>query len=493
MSRTLTRIQLYADGIVEGMDDFMQILKNWALCSVAFILAPFPALAANSCGPKVAITGNMNVPRFMDGPQISAEDIRADFEGWLVQMHALHPDISLRTDRKRFDRTVALIRNAIDRPMSQREVWLLFARLNPMLRDGHNSIAMPDRAKLMQTHLDAGGRIFPIKVHLDQDGRLRVGETGTGVQRGEEILAINGRPVAKVVEAILALAPGDTLSFRREYVARRFAALYWMQFGDTGNYVIKLRRNEGCVHTQGISGATKLAVSDQAQIPASYQYSSKILDGDIGYLRVASFDGEYKTEFALFAQQAFTQLKARGVRALIIDVRDNGGGDDPLWQENLMEYITNTPYAHVGQYKVRVNKDNADPGDIIGEVQDKVYQRRFVTTSNNPLRLNAPVFVLAGRFTYSSAIQFLVAAQDFGIAKIAGPETGAFSCQTGQIKLMDMPNTGLRAFTPVIAFVRPSGKGCNRGVIPDIVIDDDALDPERAINILAEKIRPTLG
>lgn len=463
-------------------------------CSFVFaVLAslPIPVQAAQRCAPQGSarsLLADLPVPRFLEGPAIGAADIRTEFDGWLSQMNSLHPDMALRTDVPLFEKTKARIRKALNRPMTQREVWEQFALLNPSLRDGHNGIGMPDSPKLLQAHLDSGGRVFPLRVRIGTDGMLRVGEAGAHGNRGDAILAINGRPADRIVATLLSRAPGETLAFRREWVSRRFTAQYWLTFGDTGDYAVTLQPKGGCRSTVRVPGASELAISDLAEVPASHQYAARILDGGIGYLKAGSFSGEYQKEFAAFTKTVFADFKKSGIRALIIDVRENGGGDDPLWQQNLMEYITTKPYAHVGRFAVRVNKDNADPGDVIGELQRKEYKRRFTPTPDNPLRLDVPVYILDGRFSYSSTIQFLVAAQDFGIAKIAGPETGALSCQTGQVKFMAMPKTGLRAYTPVIAFVRPSGAGCDRGVIPDLTVDDDGLDPDRAPRLLAEKI-----
>ncbi len=448
---------------------------------------PPPQPATPRC-VSPAPAGAPRAPVLASGPLIAADDVRADFEGWLAQMAALHPDLSLRTDLAGFERTRAAIVAAIDRPMTQREAWLLFARLNPYLRDGHNGIQMPDRAALAQAHVDAGGRIFPFTVHLGSDGLLRVRDATAGVARGARILAINGRAADQVIAEMLAVTEGDTPAFRRELVARRFVVLHWLLFGDTRDYAVTLDDGAGCPRQLLVPGATTLAPSDQPKVPASSRFAYQILAGEVGYLKAGSFLGEYDEALARVARQAFTEFKARGIRALIIDVRDNGGGDDPMWQNHLMEYITAKPYAQVGRFAVRVNQHNAGPGDVIGEVQRKDYKKRFTPSPVQPLRFVGPVYLLAGRFSYSSAIQFLVAAQDFGIARIAGRETGGLACQTGKLTEIAMPRTGLRAYAPVMAFIRPSGHGCERGVIPELAVDDDGLDPDRAPALLARMI-----
>lgn len=401
-------------------------------------------------------------------------------------MAATNPDPFLRADPVEFERARAGIEQALTGPLSEREAWLLFARLNPFLRDGHSGILLPEHRQRLHDHLAGGGRAVPFQVHIDADDSIRIqalpGPT-TGLPLGTKVLSINGHDSERIVRAMLAVTEGDTPSFRRALAARRFQFLYWTLFGDTKDYVVEVEDGD-CPRTIVADGAHQAAGA-----PPGSEFSYEILDGRIGYIRAGSFGGEHRQALSALARQAFSDFRARGVAALIIDVRGNGGGDDPLWQESLMEYITTRPYSHVGSYAVRVTAENADPGDVIGDVQRSTYDRRFTPTPDNPLRLDVPIYVLKDTLTYSAAIQFVVAAQDFGIARIAGSESGALSCQTGRVTRIPMPGTGFNAFTPLMAFTRPSGTGCDRPIVPDIVIDDDGLDPRHAVDALAERIR----
>lgn len=443
------------------------------------------------CEPA-ALPASVHAPVFLAGPTIAAAGVRADFDGWLSQMAATHPEPAVRIDRAAFDRIRNEIASAITRPMTAREAWVLFSRLNPALRDGHNGIAIGDRDAILRAHLAAGGRLFPLDVHLGDDGALRVrsGPPGApGLPRGSRIVAINGRSTEQIVEELMSRTPGDSPAFRREVLARRFALSYWLVFGDTGHYAIAVAPSgHGCPTPIVVAGATELPSLEPAERRAERAFGYTVLEGGVGYLKAGDFDPVFRDAFEAFTGRAFAELKAAAIRALIIDVRDNGGGDDPLWQRGLMAHITRAPYTHVGRFAIRVTPKNADPGDVIGEVQHHENKKRITPPETDPLRFDGPVYILAGPFSYSSAIQFLVAAQDFGIARIAGRETGGRSCQTGQVTILDMPHTGLRAFTPVAAFIRPAGRGCERGVIPDLPIDDDGLDPDRAPALLARRI-----
>lgn len=50
--------------------------------------------------------------------------------------------------------------------------------------------------------------------------------------------------------------------------------------------------------------------------------NSKVIDGDVGYLRITSFDGGCATEFA----EKYNELQQQGIKSLVIDLRFNGGG-----------------------------------------------------------------------------------------------------------------------------------------------------------------------
>jgi C-terminal processing protease CtpA/Prc len=259
--------------------------------------------------------------------------------------------------------------------------------------------------------------------------------------------------------------------------------LYRYLYGDTGQYDVTVQ-STGCPLVVRTMGGTTLQEELQSQPGAQEIFAWRIMPGNIGYLRVDAFDSGQKDALDKLTQTAFASFKEHNARALIIDVRENGGGDDPLWEQYLVNHFTTKPYVQLSHYVQRITKDNADPGDVIGTVHSAGYDKRFTPPADDPVRFNGPVYILGGPYSYSAAIQFMVAAQDFGLAKIAGEETAALSCQTGQVKHIDLPWTDLSASTPTIAYTRPSGHGCKSGVIPDVPIAINEVEPDATLNAL---------
>lgn len=450
------------------------------------------ALSGSQC-PRVTPTApKLPAAQFEEGPTVTQPDLISDFDAWMSGMRALNPDLSIRADVRALEQQAALIRRSLTHPMTRRQAWKQFARLNPYLKDGHSGIYMPDYREALDAHVSAGGHVVPVEVRFaDQSLRVFAVSQGTGhIKPGDRLLSINGHKAKELVAAMMERSPGDTPAFQRAYVERRFAALYWFLYGDTGQYDLAVESAQsGCRVEVRLEGATTLPEALQPSPKAQDLFGWRILSGDIGYLHVDAFDGREADALANVAKTAFTQFKQQRVRALIIDVRENGGGDDPLWQQDLMEYITDKPYAQLSRYIQRVTKENADPGDVIGDVKRGDYTDRFKPKLGESIRFAGPVYILVGPFSYSATIQFVVAAQDFGIAKIAGEETAALSCQTGQVRRIEQAKTGLGAFTPVIAYIRPSGHGCNRGVIPDVPIANNEVKPDEMLDSLVAWIR----
>jgi len=475
-----------------------RLLVSVALLLSALIASPIAVGSAVSppaarCGAIAATLPKRPAAKFAEGPTISKADLVSDFDAWMVGMRALNPDISIRADVRAVDKQAALIRLSLAGPMTRRQAWRQFALLNPYLKDGHSGVYMPDYRGALDAHVTAGGHIVPVEVRFAADQSLRVFAVAPGaggMVSGDRLVSINGHSAKEMVTAMTERSPGDTMSFQRAYVERRFAALYWFLYGDTGQYDLAAESVQSGCHLQvRLAGATTLPEALQPNPKAQELFGWRILAGDVGYLRVDAFDGRQSDALANIAKLAFTQFKQRAIHALIIDVRENGGGDDPLWQQSLMEYITEKPYAQLSRYAQRVTKENADPGDVVGDVKRGDYTDRFMPKPDEPIRFGGPVYILAGPFSYSATIQFIVAAQDFGIAKIAGEETAALSCQTGQVRRIEQAKTGLGAFTPVTAYTRPSGHGCERGVIPDVPITNNEVSPDEMLDSLVSWIR----
>lgn len=468
--------------------------KSNVLAGLATLLAALSVSitqASIPCPVAGAPLAPLPPPRFDDEPAISRADLISDFDGWLSLLQSQNPDLSIRANPAVLKREASRIRRSLTNPMSRREAWMHFALLNPWLADGHSGVLMPDYRDTLQAYVSGGGKIVPIEVRFAPDHSLRVFATSngvTGIQAGDRLDAINGHSAALIVHEMLRRSPGDNIETRQAWMARRFAALYRLLYGDTGFYDVEVTpAGSSCARQSRNAGTAILPASLQPQPAPPDLFSWRVFDQRVGYLRVDSFAPDVRDALASAARAAFTAFRQAHIRALIIDVRENDGGDDPLWQQSLMEYLTDKPYSQLSSYMAMVTAAHADPGDVVGSIKRGKYDGRITPTAENPLRFSGPTYILIGPYSYSATIQFVVAAQDFAVAKIAGGRSGALSCQTGQVQRLPMPKTGLNAYTPAIAYTRPSGVGCRRPVRPDVAIVVDDVRPDATLAALVAR------
>ena len=124
----------------------------------------------------------------------------------------------------------------------------------------------------------------------------------------------------------------------------------------------------------------------------------KVLQNNIGYIEFSSFDEDTANDF----KTKYEELEKQGIKSLIIDLRNNGGGivNEAL---NIAEYI--------------LEKDSV----ILYEV-DKNNEEIVEKTRKDPI-INMPIVILTNENTASSSEILAGALKDHNKAKIVGTKT----------------------------------------------------------------------
>ena len=124
----------------------------------------------------------------------------------------------------------------------------------------------------------------------------------------------------------------------------------------------------------------------------------KVLQNNIGYIKFSSFDENTSEEF----KTKYEELQKQGIKSLIIDLRNNGGGivTEAL---NIADYV--------------LEKDKV----ILYEV-DKNEKEKIEKSKNDPI-INMPIVILTNNNTASSSEILAGALKDHEKAKIIGTKT----------------------------------------------------------------------
>ena len=174
------------------------------------------------------------------------------------------------------------------------------------------------------------------------------------------------------------------------------------------------------------------------------------------------------------------------IRALVIDIRRNGGGDSEL-NDVLWSYVTTKPFKQFGgtiekssawlKGRYGPTKYKEIYGDALWDAPDgKIIESGadpnadLIRPGPLPLRYHGPVYLLISAQTFSSAMACALAAKDYGLATIVGEETGEPVNSTGETFAFNAPGTGLRAIFTTKVFLAPKPHPNDQGVVPDIPV-----------------------
>ena len=180
---------------------------------------------------------------------------------------------------------------------------------------------------------------------------------------------------------------------------------------------------------------------------------SKTLDNNVGYLKLSTFDEGCADEF----KQKYDEINAnQNIKALILDLRNNGGG---LVEEalNIADYFTDK------DSKLLITVDKKEKEEI-----RKAKQSKYI---------NVPVIVLINENTASASEILAGALRDNGIAKIVGTKSYGKGVIQEVLTLQD--GTGIKITTN--EYFTPNKTKINKvGIEPDETVNL----PETVKNVL---------
>lgn len=222
--------------------------------------------------------------------------------------------------------------------------------------------------------------------------------------------------------------------------------------------LIRSKVNKDFPMTLESSGDTK-TVTVACEIIYKNPVSSRLLDGNIGYIKISNFEAGSSEN----TQKAIEQLLQTGATSFIFDVRNNPGG---LLTElvDLLDYI-----LPEGDLFISVDKS----GKETVQTSDKV-------------SLKNKMIVLVNGNSYSAAEFFAAALQEYNWATVVGEQTTGKARSQITLELSDGSAVHIsthKYLTPNRVDLAEAG-----GVTPDIAVaqDDEKTDKqlETAINAL---------
>jgi hypothetical protein len=417
-------------------------------------------------------------------PTFTATQLRSDLKEIDHALHDMPADLSHSVDTRDLDRAIRDLDSKLEKspPLTRDEAWRIFATLNPLLADGHLFIGFVDWRGDVRAHLASGGTLFPFEVDVTPGCVLTVHQdphsSTLPPYAYARIRAVNGAAVDEICEQMMARVHGDTRVFRADLLSRRFWFFYWKVFGAPDIYVIALDSNRTMRFDGGqqtFPGSTGQPVLLEGEQEFRRQFDMEFVADDpsrksagTAILHLRTFAWPNKDEVLAFTKQAFESLQRWHIKTLIIDLADNGGGNDDQWIEGVMPYLATQRWRTASAYRKRVVSPDPAKGEKVGDVVDGAMETWYEPQPDNPLHFGGKVYVAVGPGTYSSAVVMSTVVQDFGFGKVIGTGDSVRANQSGGTRRTTLTNTGLIVVTPRFVLRRPSGKLEPLYLTPDI-------------------------
>lgn len=172
--------------------------------------------------------------------------------------------------------------------------------------------------------------------------------------------------------------------------------------------------------------------------------SYEVKKDNIGYIAVSSFDNVTTNQF----KEALTELQKKKVKGVVIDLRNNPGGNLDVVVDMLDLFLP---------------KDK-----LIVYTEDKNGKRQDTYKARKPIAFSVPMTVLVNENSASASEIFAGTIKDYGLGKIVGKTTFG----KGIVQTVVPLNDGSAIKFTIAKYFTPKGKYIHgKGIKPDVEID----------------------
>jgi C-terminal processing protease CtpA/Prc len=320
------------------------------------------------------------------------------------------------------------------------------------------------------------GKEFPFSIFDYTDKTLIVNDDLSGkarLQMFDRIISINNIPVSVLIDKYERLF-GGLSSWRKYQFSNMFSfLLYADKIYPPFTIQAKSKGKMISFTTEGSPQKKEKEVENQ-------NFTLNISDS-IAYLNFFTMTGSLQT-FNDSLKLAFSTLKRQKIKYLIVDLRNNNGGDSRMG-DILLSYFNTKPYRMTSSGHLLVSsafkKANLHflplykkiailliPNGVLINLK----QYEIIPYASEPF-FDGKVCVLIGKGTFSSANMLANAIKDYNLAYLIGETTAESANDYGDMISFMLPNTQLIGRVPCKKFTRANGDvNNNEGIFPDLEV-----------------------
>lgn len=413
---------------------------------------------------------------------------RAQLQADLVYLHdALqkeHPGLYLYSSKARID---AFFDSLSQQLPEQLDDWAFYdgvASFSRLLGDGH-TLFFPNAATL--AYHNEHSLFFPFKIYWDGQRmyvHFNYHETDL-IPNGSEILFINGHPPARIVQHCTdrMMRDGHSDSYPVWILNQWFNEYYSYFYGHPERFDIMYRKPDGSDGQTTVPALSKETIfaNRQKRYPGrAFSRSYDVSPGQgirlqtdtaqgMAVLSIRDFERDilkknYRQHFKRSIRRCFRALRHSGAQTLVLDLRDNQGGEIK-YGIYLLSWLMREPfrvlegYASVAQADAETDAMRMRAGRGPGLGLHRPRARAF----------RGEVYLLINGGSFSNSGIVASALQHYRRATIVGEESGGNPfLLSGDPRDMVLPHSGLQVSLSTKRYViREPARNTGHGIVPD--------------------------
>jgi hypothetical protein len=360
---------------------------------------------------------------------------------------------------------------------------------------GHTGVRVPPQVSQRKPRLPLLVRMLDGKVFVLRD------LSREGTLAGKEVRSVNGVPADRIVKTMLAATPGDgdvQTSRLSRIGGLSFASNLVDLLGLESPYTVTLwdakAERETTVRLDGLE-ESRLREAGRTRFPQDQppKGSAKLMfvdGGKVAVLKVYRFGGSAdeagKKDLRAFFRESFAEIDKRKAGVLILDLRDNGGGNDDLGKL-LLSFLVDEPFKYYDDLVVNAlnfsfqkytnfpNGFGSRLADLLERQPNGKYRMvkhpNWGTQQPGKPGFAGKVYILINGGSFSTTSEFLSHAHARKRATFIGAESGGgyYGNTSGPGLVLTLPNTKLQAYVPLMTYYMAvrGYKAASHGVVPD--------------------------
>lgn len=385
-----------------------------------------------------------------------------DIEDFRRRLLAVHPDPHRRVSAAALDAHFERAVQSLPPRVHPDHLFEVLAGIAARLGDSHTSVAPPRPASELLLPVHVNGRTVVLTTELGP------------LPPGSRVSHLDEQPVGALLASIRALASAES-DAAIDVVLPAFIPFAHRRRGARPDRVVL-----DAVTPNGttLRATVTRAEIDDAQHPA---VESGVFPNGTVYLHLRTMAGEVG-EYGRYFRDFFAGLEKSDATGLIVDLRDNDGGNTLVGQM-LLSYLTRRPYRIFAEKRWRVSRHMQDRVRGMG-----AWSERYLAAAPGgylvevpPLEsppevkhsFRGPSVLLIGPRTRSAAMMTANAARDFDLLPVLGSPTTSPPNFFGESYRYNLPHSGLRASISSAEFIRANGDANDPGtVLPHLEVAD---------------------